>query len=111
MSRLRTLVLSLAPFPQMNSCESSNKNFAFSSRVQTTLQFLEKKSININIMGAALSRYMFTNFSKRCHVVAGVITPSLSRDGGTARTAIQVYAVNLIEIRLWERWLPILNQS
>ena len=31
-------------------------------------------------------------------VVAVVITPPLSQDGGTARTAIQVCAVNLIEI-------------
>ena len=38
-----------------------------------------------------------------------VITP-LSRDGGTARTAIQVHAVNLIEIRLGERRQPISNQ-
>ena len=29
-----------------------------------------------------------------------VITPPLPRDGVTARTAIQVHAVNLIEIRL-----------
>ena len=44
-------------------------------------------------------------------VVVVVITPPLPRDGGTARTAIQVYAVNLIEIRLGERWQPISNQS
>ena len=36
-----------------------------------------------------------------------VITPPLPRDGGTARTAIQVHAVNLIEIRLGERLEPI----
>ena len=36
-----------------------------------------------------------------CLVVAVVgITPSLPRDGGMARTAIQVHVVNLIEIRL-----------
>ena len=29
-----------------------------------------------------------------------VITPPLPRDGGTARTEIQVHAVNLIKIRL-----------
>ena len=40
-----------------------------------------------------------------------VISPSLPRDGGTARPAIQVYAINLIKIRLGERWQPILNQS
>ena len=40
-----------------------------------------------------------------------LITPPLPRDGGTARTAIQAHAVNLIEIRLVERWQPILNQS
>ena len=33
-------------------------------------------------------------------IVVVVITPPLPRDGGTARTAIQVHAVNLIEIRL-----------
>ena len=44
-------------------------------------------------------------------VVVVVITPPLPWDGGTARTAIQVYAVNLIEIRLGERWQPISNQS
>ena len=32
-----------------------------------------------------------------------VIIPPLPRDGGTARTAIQVHAVKLIEIRLEER--------
>ena len=36
------------------------------------------------------------------HVVVAVITLPLPRDGGTARTAIQVHAVNLIEIRLGE---------
>ena len=45
---------------------------------------------------------------KEKHVVA-VINPPLPRDGGTARTAIQVHAVNLIEIRLGERWQPISN--
>ena len=34
--------------------------------------------------------------------VVVVITPPLSRDGGTARTAIQVHAVNLTEIG-WEK--------
>ena len=37
--------------------------------------------------------------------------PPLPRDGGTTRTAIQVHAVNLIEIRLGERWQPLSNQS
>ena len=36
--------------------------------------------------------------------VVVVITPPLLRDGGTAQTAIQVHALNLIEIRLGERW-------
>ena len=48
--------------------------------------------------------------SRICAVVV-VITPPLPRDGGTAWTAIQVHAVNLIEIRLEERWQPISNQS
>ena len=44
-------------------------------------------------------------------VAVVVITTPLSQDGGTARTTIQVHAVNLIEIRLGERWQPISNQS
>ena len=40
-----------------------------------------------------------------------LFTPPLPRDGGTAQTAIRIHAVNLIEIRLEERWQPILNQS
>ena len=44
-------------------------------------------------------------------VVVVMITPPLPRDVGTARTANQVHAVNLIEIRLGERWQPISNQS
>ena len=47
-------------------------------------------------------------FSKTTVVVV-VITPPLPRDGGTVRTAIQVHAVNLIDIKLGERWQPILN--
>ena len=43
-------------------------------------------------------------------VIVVVITPPLPRDGDTARTAIQVHAVNLIEIRLGQRWQPISNQ-
>ena len=43
-------------------------------------------------------------------VVVVVITPTCPRDGGAARTAIQVHAVNPIEIRLGERWQPISNQ-
>ena len=42
-------------------------------------------------------------------VVVVVITPPLPQDGGTARTAIQVHADNLIEIRLGETWQPISN--
>ena len=44
-------------------------------------------------------------------VVLVVIAPSLPRDGGTARTAIQVHAINLFKIRLGEKWQPISNQS
>ena len=43
-------------------------------------------------------------------VAVVVVTSPLPRDGGTARTEIQVHAVNLINIRLGERWQPILNQ-
>ena len=40
-----------------------------------------------------------------------VVTPLLPRDGGTARPAIQVHAINLKEIMLGERWQPISNES
>ena len=40
-----------------------------------------------------------------------VITPPLPRDGGMARTAIQVHTVNIIEIWLGEKWQLISNQS
>ena len=43
--------------------------------------------------------------------VVVVTTPPLPRDGDTARTAIQIHAVNLIKIRLGERLQPISNQS
>ena len=43
-------------------------------------------------------------------VVVVVMTP-LPQDGGTARTSIQVHAVNLNKITLRERWQPISNQS
>ena len=52
-----------------------------------------------------------TNFSFNVVVVVVVITPSLPWDEGTARTAIQVYAINLIKIRLGERWQLVSNQS
>ena len=42
---------------------------------------------------------------------AVVMTPLLPRDGGTTGTAIQVHAVNIIDIRLGERWQPISNKS
>ena len=53
--------------------------------------------------------YVFGVLTTEAHVV--VITPPLRRDEGTARTAIQVHAVNLIEVRLGERWQLISNQS
>ena len=49
-------------------------------------------------------RHLSFNFQKA--VVVVVITPSLPRDGGTARTAIQVHAVILIEIRRGEDGSP-----
>ena len=36
-------------------------------------------------------------------MVVFVITPRLPLDGDTARTAVQVHAVNIIEIRLEKR--------
>ena len=47
---------------------------------------------------------------EKCLVIV-VITPPLPWDGDMARTAIQVHAVNLIEIGLEERRQPISNQS
>ena len=44
-------------------------------------------------------------------VVVVVITLFLPQHRGTARTAVQIHAVNLIDIRLVERWQPISNQS
>ena len=44
-------------------------------------------------------------------VVDVVITPPIPRDGGTTQTAIQVHAINLIEIRLGVRCQSISNQS
>ena len=38
--------------------------------------------------------------------VVVVITPPFLRDGGTARTAIQVHAVNLVDIRLGKDGSP-----
>ena len=44
---------------------------------------------------------MKLNRVKRSLPLVVVITPPLPWDGGTARTAIQVHAVKLIDIRLW----------
>ena len=54
---------------------------------------------------------LIRSLTKTVVVVVVVITPPLPGDGGTARTAIQVHAVNLIDIRPGERWQPISNQS
>ena len=40
-----------------------------------------------------------------------MVTLPFPRDEGTARTAIQVHAVYLIEIRLVEKWQPISSLS
>ena len=39
-------------------------------------------------------------------VVVVLVAPPFPRDGGTARTAIQVHAINLIEIRLGKNGSP-----
>ena len=44
-------------------------------------------------------------------VVVVVITPPLPRDGGTARTAMKIHAVNLVKLGLGERQQPISDQS
>ena len=59
-------------------------------------------------MAAVLKLWVATNW---CVVVIVITPPPLPRDGGTAQTAIQVNAVNLIDIRPGERWQPISNQS
>ena len=57
-----------------------------------------------------ISFWTFNNVLKET-IVLVVITPPLPQDRGTARTAIQGHAVNLIEIRLEERWHSISKQS
>ena len=37
-------------------------------------------------------------------VVVVVITPPLPQSGSTVQTAIKIHAINVIEIRLGERW-------
>ena len=46
------------------------------------------------------SGYLATEMHSIAHIylVVVVVTPPLPRDGSTARTVIQVYAVNLIEL-------------
>ena len=69
--------------------------------------FISSKSLSKNFLISNL-------IQSRCHSIdccLFVVTPPLLRNGGTAWTAIQVHAVNLIEIRLRERWQPVLNQS
>ena len=77
---------------------------------QLSLRFMRGRVSSPN-----LSRPLFVlrvlTYISRAVVVVAVITPPLPRDGGTAQTAIQVHAVNLIEIRRGERWQPISNQS
>ena len=60
---------------------------------------------------ALLSATSSSKVLKFVVVVVVVIAPSHPRNGGTAQTAIHVYAFNLIEIRLGEKWQPISNQS
>ena len=53
----------------------------------------------------------YSSVEANCSVVVIAIIPPLPTNGGTARTAIQIRVVNLIEIRLGKRWQPISNQS
>ena len=59
----------------------------------------------------SFSKHVCSLKAKLFSVVVVVITPPLPRDGGTAQTVIQIHVVNQIEIRLGERWQPILNYS
>ena len=69
-------------------------------------QTTSNKRHNFAIEASSRSQYKFINL-----LCLFVVTPPFPRDEGTARTAIQVHAVNLITIKLGERWQPISNQS
>ena len=74
------------------------KHFIFDSKHSHLHVYHKKKTSCMQIASFRLVVCLF------------VVTPPLPRDGGTALTAIQVHAVNLIEIRLGEKWQPISNQ-
>ena len=80
------------------------------SITQSAFQFIRRFALRFPHTNLTFLKFNCFNGSAMVVVVV-VITPSLPRDGGTARTAIQVHAVNLIEIRLRERWQSISNQS
>ena len=54
----------------------------------------------MNNVNSQVLQFNLADFYSIHHVIVVVITPSFPQDGGTARTAIQVHAVNLVEIRL-----------
>ena len=73
---------------------------------------MANKTKQNKVLGEAAATKIAKVPLKRHYVgVVVIITPFLPRGGGTARTAILVHVVNLIEIRLGERWKPISNQS
>ena len=83
---------------------TNGRSFSALSYLKTYLRFTTKED---SLNGFALlyvSRDLIINFENvidkflRKNVVVVVITPLLPQDGGTARTAIQVHAVNLIEL-------------
>ena len=72
---------------------------------------LDKSNLNLYHHQKLLRSFTLNRLCTDLLVVVVVISLPLPRVGGTARTAIQVYAVNLIETRLGERWQLISNQS
>ena len=88
-------------------------SFKISFHNTNVLPFLPSKYIPSSWLKNTLSSPIisFVYLLRSLVVFVVVITPSLPRDRGTARTTIQVYAVNLIEIRLGARWQPISKQS
>ena len=75
------------------------------------LNYKQAQRSSKEISGCSLTgTTKFTLLQKQLFFVVVVINPPLPRDGGTARTATQVHAVNLIEIKLGERWQLILKQ-
>ena len=96
---------------------TNERSFSALSYMKTYLRFTTKEDRLNGFTLLYVHRDLIINFEhvidefSSKNVVVVVITPPLPRDGGTAPTAMQVHAVNLIEIRLGERCKLILNRS